>query len=93
MKIKLTTYVHFVQYDWEKEGQFITLNHHYQHDDVYTLVNVQEVEIEVPDNYNPVADKIAALKNRQVQALADYNRTAAEIHERISKLQALEYVA
>ena len=56
-------------------------------------VNEQEVEIEVPDNYDPTAQQLAALKKEKEKAQEEFSKKVASINERISKLQALEYTA
>ena len=58
-----------------------------------TYVCEQEIEIEVPNDYDPRAQKIAALEKHKQKVMADYQKTVDEINERISKLQALEYTA
>jgi hypothetical protein len=58
-----------------------------------TYVCSQEIEIEVPDNFDPRAQKIAALEKHKQKVMADYQKTVNEINTRISKLQALEYTA
>jgi len=57
------------------------------------LVCDQEIELEVPDSYDPTAQQIAALSAQKAKAMSDYNETVREINTRISKLQALEYTA
>ena len=51
----------------------------------------QEIEIEVPDDYDPRAQKITALEKQKQNVMAEYQKTVTEINERINKLQALEY--
>jgi hypothetical protein len=58
-----------------------------------TYVGSQEIEIDVPDSYDPTAQKIAALEEHKKQVMANYQKTVNEINERISKLQAIEYTA
>lgn len=58
-----------------------------------TYVGAEEIEIEVPDNYDPRAQKVAALEMQKQKVMADYQKTVTEINDRISKLQALEYTA
>lgn len=64
-------------------------------DDTDSMIHVseQEVEIEVPDNYDPRAQQIAALEKQKQKVMADYQKMVTDINERISKLQALEYTA
>ena len=64
-------------------------------DDTDSMIHVseQEVEIEVPDNYDPRAQQIAALEKQKQKVMADFQKTVTDINDRISKLQALEYTA
>lgn len=44
---------------------------------------------EVPAGWNPVAVEVAALEDQKKKALEDFQRTVAQINERLSKLQAI----
>ena len=91
MKIKI--YIHHQKYEWEDKGQYLVYSHKFDDTDYRTYVGEQEIEIEVPDNYDPRAQQIAALIKKKEKAMADYQNTLTEINDRISKLQALEYTA
>jgi hypothetical protein len=93
MKIKITGHVHFQKYQWETKGKFELFSIKLDDDDTRTYVGEQEVEVDVPDNYDPRSQQIAALQRQRGKAMADYQKTVDDINERISKLQALEYTA
>ena len=93
MKIKTTIYVYYQKYDWEDKGSYQVFPFKANYDESRTFVCEQEVEIEVPDNYDPRPQKIAALEAQKQKAMSDYNDTVMDINNRISKLQALEYTA
>ena len=93
MKIKTTIYIHFQKFEWDKEGTYQVYSFKAKDDSERTFVCEQKIEIEVPDNYDPTAQQIAALEAKKVQAMSDYNKTVMDINTRISKLQALEYTA
>lgn len=91
MKVKTTAHIHYLKLDWEAEGRFDILSFKAD-DDIYrTYVGEQEIEIEVPENYDPRAQKIVALEKQKQKVMAEYQKTVTEINERINKLQALEY--
>jgi hypothetical protein len=92
MKIKTTVHIYFCQYAFEKEGHFVPFAYKVDSEN-YTYVSQQEIELEVPDNYDPRAQQIATLEAQKVKAMADYQKSVTEINDRISKLQALEYTA
>jgi hypothetical protein len=52
----------------------------------------QEIEIEVPDDYDPRAQKITALEKQKQNVMAEYQKTVTEINERINKLQAFYFI-
>jgi len=91
MKIKITVHVHYQKYTWEDTSEFQVFSCKLDDSDHLTYVGPQEIEIEVPDNYDPRAQQIAALEERKRKVMADYQKMVTEINERISNLQALEY--
>ena len=56
-------------------------------------VGEQEIEFEVPDNFDPTAQKIAALEAKRKQINDEFLAKLFEISEKINKLQALEFTA
>jgi hypothetical protein len=91
MKIKTTVHVHYIKWDWDNEGRYYA--HALKMDDTEAISYIceQEIEIEVPDNYDPRAQQIAALEAQKHKVMADYQKTVTDINDRISKLQSLEY--
>ena len=93
MKILTTIHVHYQKHSWETEGKFIVFYIQLDDTEDRTYVGPQEVEIEVPDNYDPRAQQVAALEALKQKVVADYHKSVTEINDRISKLLALEYTA
>ena len=91
MKVKVTAHIHYEQHPWENQGSYSILSFKAGDTEGRTYVGEQEIEIEVPDDYDPRAQKIAALEKHKQKVMADYHKTVTEINDRISKLQALEY--
>jgi len=91
MKVKTTAHIHYLKYDWDAEGNFEVFSFKANEDGTRTFVCSQEIEIEVPDDYDPRGQKIAALEKQKQNVMAEYQKTVTEINERINKLQALEY--
>lgn len=60
-----------------------------QLDDETVAVIEHEFDVALPE-VNIVAAQVSALEAARIKALDDYNRTVAEINERLSKLLALE---
>jgi hypothetical protein len=91
MKVKTIAHIYHSQYSWETTARFNICSLKMDDSEYQTYVGAQELEIEVPDNYDPRVQKISALEQRKQKVMADYQKTVTEINERISKLQALEY--
>jgi hypothetical protein len=90
MKVKTTIHIHYNQYSWEQKGDYTVYSCKLDDTEQRTYVCEQEIEIEVPDNYDPRAQKIEALQAHKQKIMADYQKTVTEINARISKLQAIE---
>ena len=91
MKVKTTVHIYHAQYLWEKEAKFHVYSLKIGDTEHMTYVGTQEIEIEVPDGYDPRAQKIAALEAQKKQVMADFQKTVNDINVRISNLQAIEY--
>lgn len=91
MKVKTTAHIHYQKWSGDEEGEFQIFGLKLDDSEYLTYVGEQEVEIEVPDNYDPRAQQVAALEKQKV--MADYQSTVNEINDRISKLQAITYTA
>jgi len=92
MKIKTTIRIYFCKYSFESEGKFVPFAYPVDSEN-YTFVCEQDIELDIPDNYDPRAQQIAALEAQKTKAMADYQKSVTDINDRISKLTALEYTA
>ena len=93
MKVKTALYVYHTQSAWQEEGSFQAYTWHSEDNATSTLVSQQEVELNIPDNYDPRAQQVAALIASKQALMAEFQKSVDDINERISKLQALEYTA
>ena len=93
MKIKTEINIYFCKFAWEEVGKFLPFAFPVEPCEYYTFVCKQEIEMDVPDNYDPRAQQIASLEAQKTKAMADYQKSVTDINDRISKLQALEYTA
>jgi hypothetical protein len=90
MKIKTTAHVHYQKYAWQEKGEYRLASFKLDDSAERTYVGEQEFEIDIPDNYDPRAQQIAALEALKQKVMADYHKSVMEINERIGKLLALE---
>jgi hypothetical protein len=93
MKVKITAHIFYNKFVWDDKGKFEIFSFKFDDDDSRTYVGQIEIEVDVPDNYDPRAQQIAALEKKKQKVMADFQKTVNEINERISNLQALEYTA
>lgn len=56
-----------------------------------TVVGPVEVEVDVPDDFNPTASKIASLEKHLDTMSVEYQRNCAAIRGQISDLQCIEH--
>jgi hypothetical protein len=91
MKIKIMAHIHYQKFEWEEEGTYRIASFKMDDTEDRTYVGQQEVEFDAPENYDPTAQKIAALQALKQKAQEAFHKSIHQINEKISKLQALEY--
>lgn len=91
--MKTTIYIHFTKFSWQNQGRFEVFSYELTNDENHAYVGSQEIELNVPDNYDPRPAQIAALEQQKQKVMADYQKSVTDINDRISKLTALEYTA
>ncbi len=93
MKTKLHLFVYFDKWVGDDKGMYEAFSFKTDDTSYRTFVCEQEVEIEVPDNYDPTQQQIASLQAQHDLAFKKFSELAADIKNQISNLQALEYTA
>lgn len=90
MKVKISTIVHEVQYGPgdEKRYMFFASDMTGKY---YAAVCPVEVEVEIPDNFDPRPGQIAALEAQKASIRAEFAAKVKEIDDAIANMQALEY--
>ena len=56
------------------------------------MIKAIDIEIDLPDDFDPRPAQIASLKAKQTKAAADFHAMNTEIMRQINELQALEMV-
>ena len=90
MKIKTIAHVHYQKYAWQEKGEYRLASFKLDDSAERTYVSEQEIEIDIPEDYDPRAQQIAALEALKQKVMADYHKSVMEINDRIGKLLALE---
>ena len=95
MKTTITQHLYmYEEYTADYRGkEWVPNVHPYQLDDEASRIYIAPINIDVviPDDFNPVPAQVAALNAEHLAALKAYQETAANINERLSKLQALTF--
>jgi hypothetical protein len=55
------------------------------------LIKEIDIEVEVPDDFDPVPRQVAALEQQKAEALREYQEKVSSINQQLSKLQAITY--
>lgn len=90
MNIKIMAHVHYQKYAWQEKGEYRLASFKLDDSAERTYVGEQEIEIDIPEDYDPRAQQIAALEKQKQKVMADYHKSVMEINDRINKLLALE---
>ena len=96
MKRTIKGYVTYTKRAWETQPEINFFNfdpRKESHMVDYVVVKQQEIEIEVPDDFDPRPAQIKALEAQQQKARADFEKLCTDIQRQISELQALEHTA
>jgi len=93
MKLPITVYLFLTKYSWEESGNYSVLSVKLDDTEYRTFICEQEVELDIPDNYDPTAQKIFALNVEKAAAFDTFTETVATLDEKIGKLQAIAYTA
>lgn len=93
MKVKISLYVYHTQYAWQDEGSYQAYTWQSKDNATSTLVGQQEVELDIPDNFDPRQQQVTALIASKQALMTECQKSVDNINEQISTLQASEYTA
>ncbi len=57
----------------------------------YLLVKEVDITTELPDDWNPTAQKVALIEKRLRDAAAEYHKTVTDLREQLARCQAITY--
>jgi hypothetical protein len=89
MKIKTTIHIFQSQYPWDDVQKYDIFSVKLDDSEHRAYIGEQEIEIDVPDNFDPREKQIAALKKQKQKVMADYQKTVTDINVRINNLKAI----
>lgn len=89
MKVTISGVVHATQ-DWKGEIKY----EFFQFDMTeygYMKVCEHAFEVEIPDNFNPIAAQVESLNAQKTKLQNEFNARVREINDQIANLQCIEY--
>ena len=91
MKHTIEGYIVWYKYEWDAQGTY-----RFQHwlpdgDDGYVAVGPASIEVEIPDDFNPVICQLANLRLKKQTIQAELTAKLAAVDHEIGKLLALEH--
>jgi len=89
MKIKTTIHIFQSQYPWDDVQKYDIFSVKLDDSEHRAYIGEQEIEIDVPDNFDPREKQIAALEKQKQKVMADYQKTVTDINVRINNLKAI----
>jgi hypothetical protein len=95
MKTTIKLFVTYTKRDYQKKPDIgLTCYDPRSNPEIFTdtvVVRTMDIEVDVPDDFDPRPDLIKGLKEQEKKARADFEHRVTGIREQISKLQALEF--
>jgi hypothetical protein len=90
MKVEIKLWVSRIDYEWNDKSIYTASAYKPTEDKETVIVGETTLEYEVPDDFNPIPAKVAAL-NKHIDTLADeYHGKVAKIKGQINDLLCLE---
>jgi len=87
------SHIYHATYPWQEAAEYQVMYAKLADDQYRTYICSQDIVLDIPDEYDPTAQKLAALQKEKDKAQEEFSKKVANINERISKLQALEFTA
>ena len=90
MKVTIKGFINYKKDDW-CEGNDYHFNKYDMTQHGYINVMPHEIEIEVPDDFDPRPQQVAALEAEKQKARAEFQKRVTDIDKQIQSLLAIEY--
>ena len=89
MKIKTTIHIFQSKYPWDDAEKYDIFSVQLDDSEHRSYVGSQEIEIDVPEYFDPRAQQIAALEKEKQKVMADSQQAVTKINHRINNLKAI----
>ena len=90
MKVKIVGYIHTVAYPWQDKVEYVIMAQKVKQA-YYACVSSDpiEVEVEVPDNFDPRPQYIEALEEKKRELKSEFAKQVTMLDEQIKKHLAI----
>ena len=88
MKIKVTVYTFYQKYTWDTEGRYVVYSLKINCDANNTFICEQEVEIEIPDNFDVTQEQVANLMKRKDKLNEEHMKAIATIDDQLNSVKS-----
>ena len=90
MKVTIKGFINYKKDDWFEWNDY-HFNKYDMSEQGYVTVMPHEIEIEVPDDFDPRPQQVAALEAEKQKARAEFQKRVTEIDRQIQSLLAIEH--
>lgn len=89
MKVTVNGFLIQCKYSWRKEAEYIVVTHEWNDED-HATVMPYSFEVEIPESFNPIPVKVAALKIERTEVNKEFANKLMVIDTKINNLLAIE---
>jgi len=90
-KVNIPMFVYFQKWSFDEFGSYVAYSFKSYDSENLTFVCQQDVDFNLPEKYDPTAQKILALELEKVKINEAFAKSIFNLNQKISKLQALEF--
>jgi len=92
MKVTVKTFLHWQKYSWDTAPTYVfycvDMSKSSPHQ---VLIREMKIEVDVPDDFDPAPQQIAALRAKKQEVLAETEAKVQNLDEQIQRLLAIEF--
>lgn len=92
-KHTITGFVYTTKYEWDSKTSVNFLPFAPIEDEETAIVGPHSFEVEVPDDFNPIPQQVAALEEKKRLARLALAKELADLDDRIGKLTCITFAA
>jgi hypothetical protein len=90
MKVKVKAVIHYRKYDFQDTAQYVIFPCRFDNDTDTLPILETELEVEIPDDFDPINTKIGILRQEKQRIQAEAHVKAENIEQQIQELLCIE---